>query len=160
MWWLVTPGNPLKNSADLAPLARRMDMAQALADGPRVRVLSIEADIGVSRSLDTIRWLRTRRPQTRFVWLMGADNLAGFHRWHGWRDIAAHVPMAVVDRPGFTRAALSSPAARALESSRLDEEDAALLTRFEPPAWVFLRAPLNPLSSTQLRARGAFRSMC
>jgi nicotinate-nucleotide adenylyltransferase len=152
MWWLVTPGNPLKRHDDLANLAQRMDAARTLARDPRFDVLSVEADIGVSRTLDTLRWLRRRAPHIHFVWVMGADNLAGFHRWHGWREIAATLPLCVVDRPGFTLKALASPAARMLASQRLDQHDAALLAQCPAPAWVFLRAPLKALSSSLLRA--------
>ncbi|MFN0264961.1 nicotinate-nucleotide adenylyltransferase [Tepidamorphus sp. 3E244] len=155
LWWLVTPGNPLKDTGELAPLENRMRDARALTRNPRVKVLSIEADIGVARTLDTIDWLQQRVLHARFVWVMGADNLASFHRWHGWRDIAATIPLAVVDRPGYTRAALASPAARTLERFRLGEGDAAMLAHLTPPAWTFLRGPLNPLSSTQLRQNRA-----
>ncbi|MCB1477926.1 MAG: nicotinate-nucleotide adenylyltransferase [Rhodobiaceae bacterium] len=155
LWWLVTPGNPLKNHSELAPLENRMAAAQALTHDPCIEILSIEADIGVSRSLDTVQWLKRRLPPVRFVWVMGADNLAGFHRWHGWRQIAELLPIAVIDRPGYTQKALASPAARKLDRFRLQERDAQMLCGTVPPAWVFLRAPLNPLSSTLLRANGA-----
>lgn len=155
LWWLVTPGNPLKSHDDLASLESRMAAARNLTASPRIEILSIEADIGVSRSLDTVRWLQRRLPAVRFIWVMGADNLAGFHRWHGWRQIADRLPIAVIDRPGYTQTALASPAARTLERFRLREPDAPMLCGTVPPAWVFLRGPLNPLSSTYLRANGA-----
>ena len=155
LWWLVTPGNPLKSHDDLAPLDERMATARALTGNPRIEILSIEADIGVSRSLDTVRWLQRRLPSVRFIWVMGADNLAGFHRWHGWRQIAGALPVAVIDRPGYAQAALASPAARKLDRYRLAERDAPMLGDTQPPAWVFLHGPLNPLSSTLLRMNGA-----
>ena len=155
LWWLVTPGNPLKSHAELQGLDQRIAAARGLARIPAIEVLSIEADIGVSRSLDTLAWLKRRLPLVHFVWVMGADNLAGFHRWHGWRQIAATVPICVVDRPGFTLPALASPAARAFAGARLDQRDADALAECHPPAWVFLRGPLNPLSSTQIRDAGA-----
>ena len=156
VWWLVTPGNPLKDSSDLAALEARLQAARALTRDPRVVVTALEADIGTTRTLSTLRWLARHTPHVAFVWVMGADNLAGFHHWHGWRDIARLVPIAVVDRPDFTLPALASPAARALARFRLDEADAARLAGLRPPAWTFLRAPLNPLSSTRLRAQESY----
>ena len=123
LWWLVTPGNPLKSHAELQGLDQRIAAARGLARIPAIEVLSIEADIGVSRSLDTLAWLKRRLPLVHFVWVMGADNLAGFHRWHGWRQIAATVPICVVDRPGFTLPALASPAARAFAGTQRDRDE-------------------------------------
>ena len=153
VWWLVTPGNPLKSGNGLAPLSRRIEMARRCARHPRMRVSAFEAAIGTRYSADTIRYVESRYPAVRFVWLMGADNLADFHRWQEWREIMNRVPVAVVDRPGASRAAMSSPAARAFASARLPERDAAALPRCAPPAWVFLHGPLEPLSSTVLRAQ-------
>ncbi len=151
IWWLVTPGNPLKDASDLATLDARMRAARALTRDRRVVVTALEADIGTTRTLSMLRWLKRHAPRVHFVWVMGADNLAGFHRWHGWREIVAEIPIAVVDRPGFTLPALTSPAARVLANDQLDEDDATRLAVMRPPAWTFLRAPLNPLSSTDLR---------
>jgi len=160
VWWLVTPGNPLKDRADLEPLAARIARARAVARHPRIRVTAIEADVGISRTRDTLRFLTRRCPAVRFVWLMGADNMAGFHRWHAWRDIAATVPIAVIDRPGYTLSGMAGPAAAALSRHRFDEADAACLADAPPPAWVFLHGPRSPLSSTILRtgAGGSDRS--
>lgn len=152
IWWLVTPGNPLKEVSALRPLEARIAEAARIAAHPRIQVTAVEADIGVSRTRDTLRFLVRRCPTARFVWLMGADNLASFHRWHAWREIARTVPIAVVDRPGYGLAAVASPAARWMASRRIDESDAALLADLDPPAWVFLHGRRSPLSSTQLRA--------
>ncbi|MGE0846360.1 MAG: nicotinate-nucleotide adenylyltransferase [Flavobacteriaceae bacterium] len=152
VWWLVTPGNPLKSHADLAPLIERIRLAEAVGDHPRIHVTAVEADVGLSRTADTVRFLRARCPRTDFVWLMGADNLAGFTRWYRFRDIAAAVPFAVVNRPGSTLAALNAPAAQLYARYRLPEEDAPALPGMRPPAWTFLHGPLSPLSSTALRA--------
>src|SRR5690606_38239383 len=126
--------------------------ARRIARHPRFVVTDVEAALGTRYTADTIERLKVRAPQVHFVWLMGADNLASFHRWERWRDIAAMVPIAVIDRPGATLAALASPAAHALARWRLDQTDAALLPRMRPPAWVFLTGPRSFLSSTALRA--------
>jgi nicotinate-nucleotide adenylyltransferase len=152
VWWLVTPGNPLKDTRDLAPLERRIAHARDMARHPRIVVSGLEAGIGVRFTFDTIRYLVTRCPGVRFVWIMGADNLRSFHRWQNWRDIAALVPIAVVDRLGPSLYAMGSIAAQALGRYRLRERDAARLADRSPPAWVFLHGLKSPLSSTALRA--------
>lgn len=152
VWWLVTPGNPLKSERELAPLDRRLAAAAELARHPGIAVTAIEAEIGTRYTIDTIRYLRQRCPGVRFAWLMGADNLAGFHRWQSWRAIAELVPIAVFDRPGYTWAALSSKLAVGLARCRLPERAAARLAGSTPPAWVFLHMRLSPLSSTALRS--------
>jgi nicotinate-nucleotide adenylyltransferase len=156
VWWLVTPGNPLKENAGLPTQAERMAAVQRLVGrDPRMVVTGIEAAIGTRYSEETIRFLKHRCPGVNFVWLMGADNLAMFHRWKNWRDIALNVPIAVIDRPGATLKAASSPAARAFAASRLEESDARLLARAHPPRWLFLHGKRSPQSSTALRAMHA-----
>lgn len=152
VWWLVTPGNPLKDTGGLAPVAGRLAAARALARDPRMVVSDVEARLGLRYSVDTLAALTARAPGVRFVWIMGADGLAQFHRWRDWRGIAAMAPLAVIDRPGWTLAATASPAARALARFRMDEADAGLLARSAPPAWVFLHGPRSGLSSTAIRA--------
>jgi nicotinate-nucleotide adenylyltransferase len=152
VWWLVTPGNPLKDTRDLAPLERRIARAREMTRHPRIVVTGIEAGIGVRFTYDTIRYLTAHCPGARFVWIMGADNLRSFHRWQNWRDIAALVPIAVVDRLGPSLYAMGSTAAQALGRYRLPERNAALLADHAPPAWVFLHGLKSPLSSTALRA--------
>lgn len=152
VWWMVTPGNPLKSTRELAPLAQRLAAVERFADHPRMIVTAFEAAAGIRYSADAIRYVRARYPAVRFVWLMGADNLATLHRWQEWRTIMRAMPVAVVNRPGASMAALSSPAARAFWSVRLPEAEAAALPGATPPAWTFLHARLNPLSSTALRA--------
>jgi nicotinate-nucleotide adenylyltransferase len=153
IWWLVTPGNPLKDTAALPPIAERMAAAAAFADHPRATVTDVEARLRTRYTLDTVEALCRLRPDLRFVLVIGADNWATFHRWQGWRRIAALVRIAVVDRPGATLRALSSPAARAFADRRISEADARLLVTRAPPAWVFLTARRVPLSSTALRAQ-------
>lgn len=151
LWWLVTPGNPLKSLSELAALKARLAAARRLAAGPRVAVSDIEAQIGARYTYDTIAWLAKRAPAVRFVWIMGADNLRQFHLWRRWREIAALVPIAVIDRPGSTLNAMSSPAAAALAPWRVAEQDAARLASLDPPAFLFLHGPRSELSSTVLR---------
>lgn len=153
VWWLVTPGNPLKDTGRLPSLETRIAAAAAVARRPRVVVTGIERDLGTRYTVDTLAALRRRAPNVRFVFVIGADNWAGFHRWGGWRRIAALVPIAVVDRPGSSLRALASPAARALAAARVPEPAARRLPRRAPPAWTFLTGRLVPLSSTMLRAR-------
>jgi nicotinate-nucleotide adenylyltransferase len=151
IWWLVTPGNPLKELGGLPPLAERMAAAQALARHPRLAVTGFEAEIGARYTLDSLEYLSGRAPGVRFVWIMGADNLAQFDRWRGWRRIAQLMPFAVIDRPGWTLRAARSRAALALARFRIDETDAPVLADRAPPAWVFLHGPRSALSSTVLR---------
>ena len=151
VWWLVTPGNPLKSRADLAALEARVEAARRLVESARVAVTDIEAQIGARYTYDTLAWLTRRAPRVRFVWIMGADNLRQFHLWRHWRDIADLTPIAVVDRPGSTLRAMSSRAAVALNRWRLPEADAARLAGLAPPAVLFLHGPRSELSSTVLR---------
>lgn len=153
VWVMVTPGNPLKNHSELAPLADRVTAARALLTDPRVRVTGFEAAYGFTYSWQTIRFLTKAMPDRRFVWIMGADNLVDFHRWERWRDIAAMVPMAVYVRPGSSRLAPASRAGIALGHYRVDEEDASRLASIPPPAWVYLHGRQSPLSSSAIRAR-------
>jgi nicotinate-nucleotide adenylyltransferase len=152
VWWLVTPGNPLKDASGLVPLPERIAAARALAHHPRIDVTGIEAEIGSPYTYDTLRFLRARCPGVRFVWIMGADNLRTFHRWQKWRGIAAMVPMAVIDRLGPSLYATAGVAAQALARYRLPDSRAKALVEHRPPAWVYLHGLKSPLSSTALRA--------
>ena len=153
VWWLVTPGNPLKNNNGLPALAERMEAARHIARDPRIVVTGIEADIGTRYTYDTIEWLVRRCAEVDFVWLMGADNLAQFDRWQRWTDIAALVPIAAIDRPGATRAAKASHAAQKFARWRLAETEAATLPGRAAPAFVFLHDKRMDLSSTALREK-------
>ena len=152
VWWLVTPGNPLKNTKNLAPLAKRIDAARKLTHHPRLDITGIEAAINTRYTYDTILWLLTRCPRVRFVWIMGADNLRHFHRWQKWRAIASLVPIVVIDRLGPSLYAGGSPAGNALARFRIRECDAPSLPNRRAPAWTFLHGLKSPLSSTALRA--------
>ena len=151
VWWLLTPGNPLKDNGRLHGLSERADAAREVADDPRIDISCLEAVIGVRYTVDTIIHLRRRVSGVRFVWIMGADNLAQFHRWKDWRRIAAEVPIAVIDRPPQSFRALAAPAAQALARYRLPENEAASLPDQRAPAWVFLTGLKLNLSSTVLR---------
>ncbi|MCK9913582.1 nicotinate-nucleotide adenylyltransferase [Microbacteriaceae bacterium K1510] len=152
VWWLVTPGNPLKNTRNLAPLSERIAAARALTHHPRIDVTGLEAVIKTRYTYDTISWLRARCPGVRFVWIMGADNLRSFHRWQRWRGIANLVPIVVVDRLGPSLYAGASPAGQALRAFRLPEDAVSTLPDRRAPAWAFLHGLKSPLSSTALRA--------
>jgi nicotinate-nucleotide adenylyltransferase len=152
VWWLVTPGNPLKDTRGLAPLPERMRAARSLARHPRIDISGIEAEIGTSYTYETVSYLVRRCPGVHFVWIMGADNLRSFHRWQKWRGIAELVPMAVVDRLGPSLYATAGVAGQAFARDRVPEAEAASLPRRRPPAWVYLHGLKSPLSSTALRA--------
>lgn len=153
VWWLVSPGNPLKPHGP-APLADRIARAEALMRHPRVVVTGLEAALGTRYTADTLARLTAIYPAVRFVWLMGSDNLAGFHRWENWRGIAARVPIGVLARPGSRLSARFAPAARALAPFRLPDAQCHSLGRQAAPAWCLIDLPLNPASSSAIRARG------
>lgn len=152
LWWLVSPLNPLKDAADMAPLDVRIKTAQNTVIHPKIHVIAAETELGTHYSLDTIRQLQKRYVRTRFIWVMGADNLATFHHWKGWRSIFAALPIAVIDRPGYSCSALISQAARTYRACRVLERQSPLLKRMHSPAWVFLPGPLHSASATAIRA--------
>lgn len=155
VWWLVSPGNPLKAKGP-APLGQRMDRARAVMRHPRVEVSDIEAHLGTRYTAETLRRLRALYPGVRFVWLMGADNLAQLHRWQDWREIMATVPVGVLARPGDRISARMSPAARLHAPARLVGPASHLLGRAEAPAWCFVNVPMVAQSSTAIRAQGGW----
>lgn len=157
VWWLVSPGNPLK-ARQPAPLVQRIRDGQALMGDPRVIVTGIETWLRTRMTADTIAELQQLYPGVRFVWLMGADNLVQFNQWDRWREIAARVPIGVMARPGSRLAARNSVAAQVLRPWRLPEYRARELAQSRPPAWVMINVPMSNLSSTALRARAARRA--
>jgi nicotinate-nucleotide adenylyltransferase len=151
VWWLVTPGNPLKENRALPPLSQRLAHARKIAAHPAIEVTGIEVELGTAFTVDTVAKLQARFPQVHFVLIIGADNLAQLHRWKNWRKLAGAIPIAVVDRPGYELPALAAPAARAFGHARLEEASARVLPLLRPPAWVFLHGLKSELSSTALR---------
>lgn len=151
LWWIVTPGNPLKSHGGLPPLSERVAAVRELAHHPRMRVTSFEEALGSPYTAVTLGFLTRRFPGLDFVWVMGADNLVTFHRWQDWRGIANTLPIVIIDRPGYRFKALSSKASNALWRYRLPESQARSLPGRKPPAWVFLTNPLAYHSSTAIR---------
>ncbi|GGL73699.1 nicotinate-nucleotide adenylyltransferase [Wenxinia marina] len=156
VWWVVSPGNPLKARGP-APLARRLAAAEALIDHPRVRISDIEARLGTRYTADTLAALRARRPDVRWVWLMGADNLKQLPQWDGWRRIMDHTPVGVLARPGERISARLSLAARVYARARLPASASRALPFADPPAWCFVNLPMSEASSTAIRAGGGWR---
>jgi nicotinate-nucleotide adenylyltransferase len=155
LWWVVTPGNPLKLNNGLPHASLRMEQCRALAPDPHMKITAFEEDLATPYTAATLGFLARRQPGVHFVWIMGADNLASFHRWQRWRDIVRSVPIAVVDRPGWRLKALASPAAHWMARSYVPEARAATLPARHAPAWTFLTGPLSALSSTELRSLAA-----
>lgn len=150
VWWLVSPHNPLKQRSELADYAMRLMSAQAIAAHPRIRVLDVEAQHGLYYTVETIRFLQARHSH-RFVWLMGADNLAHFHRWRAWRTVARLLPIAVLDRAPYGMRALHSLFAQRFAAKRLVGGAARRLADSPAPAWAYLTIPRHTLSATSLR---------
>jgi nicotinate-nucleotide adenylyltransferase len=160
VWWLVTPGNPLKDHGELAPISDRILACKRLVGYRHIKISDVEVKLATPYTAATLSYLKTRHPTVRFVWIMGADSLASFHRWNHWRQIWATVPIAVVDRPGWRLKALSASAARALANHRRPEQRSSRLAADTPPSWAFLTGPTSSSSSTALRvAKKAQSSM-
>ncbi len=156
IWWLVSPGNPLKPNPP-APLAERLAKARSVMKHPRVVISDIEARLGTRYTAQTLRRLMAIYPGVRFVWLMGADNLAQFHHWQQWEWIISHVSMAILARPGTRLEARGARAAEEFARFRVPAEAAKTLARKGAPAWCFLDMPMNDLSSSMIRARGEWK---
>ena len=151
VWWLVSPQNPLKPVKGMAPLAQRMQSARELAHHPAIHVTDIETQLGTRYTADTVRQLTERAPNSRFVWLMGADNLLNFPRWNRWTEIMERVPIAVIARPGYSLKARLSPVAARYADRQFPQAHARLLPDVTPPAWVFIEDQPTAISSTQIR---------
>ncbi len=151
VWWLLTPGNPLKSHGP-APLAERMEQAHSIMQTPRVRVTDIEAQLGTTYTAETIAVLQNRYVHTQFVWLMGADNLAQFDQWKDWRQIMETTPIGIIARPDARLSPLSSRAARMYRGARVPAKQSRFLRHLSGPAWCYVNMPLMPISSTALRS--------
>lgn len=149
--WLVSPQNPLKSARDTAPLAERMAGVRRQARDRGMVVSDVESRMGSQYTIDTVRALKARFPGVKFVWIMGADSLATFHRWRGWTQIMRELPVAVISRPWASLKSRFSPTARRFAFARRPAAQAALLPDEAAPAWVYLHGPLNFASSTALR---------
>jgi nicotinate-nucleotide adenylyltransferase len=155
VWWLVSPQNPLKEAAGMAPFAERLAGARRAARHPRLRVTDIEARLGTRYTADTLRALRRRFPRLHFVWLMGADNLSQIPAWRDWSYIFNALPVAIFARPTYSLRALAGKAARRYHRVRRPERAARQVPGSAPPAWVFFHIRLMPISATALRAQRA-----
>jgi nicotinate-nucleotide adenylyltransferase len=153
LWLMVSPGNPLKPTAGMAPLDQRLATAQNVADGRRIIATTIESRLGTRYTADTMRELIRRFPRAKFVWLMGADNLHQLPRWDRWTRIMHAMPMLVLPRPGATRAALASPAAKRYRKYRLPARAGLCLATAVSPAWILLPVKENSASATELRRK-------
>ncbi len=153
VWWLVTPGNPLKEKGP-APLGRRLATARNVMSHPRVDITDIEDHLGTRYTAETLRALHALYPGVRFVWLMGADNFATFHHWDNWEWIIENVPLGILARPGQRISARMSRAASHYAHHRIPGRQAARLSVGDPPRWCFVNIPLDKTSSTEIRARG------
>jgi nicotinate-nucleotide adenylyltransferase len=153
IWWVVSPGNPLKSHGELQSLPERLAQARKVAHHPRIIVTSFEAALNSPYTAATLAFLVKRRPNVHFVWLMGADNLVQLRQWRQWEDIFYTVPVAVLDRPGWHMKAMASLPAIRFRRAQIPQTRAAALAGLKPPAWMFLTLPLSKLSSTAIRAQ-------
>lgn len=156
VWWLVSPGNPLKPVGP-APLEKRLRACRELVDHPRILITDLESRLGTRYTAQTLQRLQERYRDVRFVWLMGADNLADFHRWDRWDDIMNSVPVGVLSRPGEQLAAGCSPAARRFARARLSARRSTALPFRQAPCWSLLTGPMIDMSSTRIRESGAWK---
>ncbi|MGB6085807.1 nicotinate-nucleotide adenylyltransferase [Parvibaculum sp.] len=156
VWWMVSPGNPLKPQESMASFDERLNSAREMARDPRIIVSDIETRLGTRYTADTLAALTRRHPEVHFVWLMGADNMLQFPQWRNWRTIAETVPIAVYPRPGYTEKALTSPAAQELAHAILRPDEAKRLPLATPPALIFLSGPETPLSATEIREKSGW----
>ncbi|MEC7204091.1 MAG: nicotinate-nucleotide adenylyltransferase, partial [Pseudomonadota bacterium] len=158
VWWLVSPQNPLKSAAGMAPFSERLANARTVATHRRIIVSDIERRLGTYYTRDTLKRLCASRRGQNFVWLMGADNLVQFPKWEGWKEIFNTVPIAIFDRPTYSSRALAGIVATRFADRRIPERDASGLVRRKAPSWVFLHSRLNPVSATKIRAQNSNRA--
>ena len=152
IWWLVSPGNPLKAAKGMAPFEARVESARKQAKGTRIKVSDFERQAGTRYTVDSLAAIKKRYPDHRFIWLMGADTVAQFHQWRSWRTLAAMVPIAVIHRPGYDGAARAAAAMGWFRWFVRPLNQAKQWTEWSAPAIIFLRLPPDPTSATRLRA--------
>ena len=153
VWWMITPGNPWKDPSQLSCFLQRYAACRRLLTNPKIAVTGFEVFHTFHYTQETLSHLRMISPRLKFVWLMGADNLASFHLWQKWQQIASLMPMVVFDRPGSTFSVSSAPAALALQRFWIKEENVGLINCYKPPVWTFLHGRKNIHSSTAIRGR-------
>lgn len=153
VWWMVSPQNPLKSSKGMAPLQKRMESARAASRHPKIHVTDIEQRLGTRYTADTLVALKTHFPRTKFIWLMGTDNLRQIHKWQEWEEIFKAVPVCVLDRPPRHNAVRTCKAALRFRPCLLPQDKAAALKAQKPPVWTILHIPLDKTSATEIRAR-------
>jgi len=153
VWWLVTPGNPLKQARDLAPIEKRIEGAKEITENNAIHVLDIERPLGLVYTVDILNYLKKAQPDIHFIWLMGADCFAQLPRWKSWDEIIHLVPVAVFSRPGFTEAALAGEAAQKYNKFRHPDDDFETLAVTQPPCWGYIAIEEQDVSSTRLRQR-------
>ncbi len=153
VWWMVSPQNPLKSSKGMAPLAERLAGAAKASHHPDIFATDIERHMHTRYTVDTLAALQKHFPHTKFIWLMGADNLLQIHRWRNWQRIFSLVPVAVLDRPPRSNSLRSCPALEKFRSSLKPQEQARLLKTCQPPVWTILRIPLDERSATEIREK-------
>ena len=151
IWWIVTPGNPLKDTSELTSMEERMKQCRRIASDPRVHVTGFEEQLGSPFTQHTLKYIVHRCPDVSFAWIMGSDNLMSFHHWQKWQDIVHLMPVAVIDRPSTTLKAPSSRMAHMFRKNRLPSSSASSLLLHKAPCWVYLYGPRSPLSSSVLR---------
>jgi len=157
VWWLVSPQNPLKPAADMAPLATRLQRARQVAGHPRIRVLALEARLGTRYTVDTLTYLRALLSDSHLVWMMGADAFLQLPEWRDWERIFDLVPVAIFGRPSYSLRVTAAKAAYRFADARIDQTQASVLPLREPPAWVFFRSTRHPASATRIRQEFAAR---
>lgn len=160
LWWMITPGNPLKDNKGLLPIRERIRLSAQLVDDPKIKITGFEQKIRSFKTVSTIAYILAHHKNTHFVWVMGADSLETFHHWYKWRKIMAMIPIAIIDRPSAHMSASFSPAAQAFDRYRIKEYDIEALPLKKPPAWGYIHGKRSYASSTDLRQKNFKFSKC
>ena len=153
VWWLVSPQNPLKSSAEMASIKERVQNAVKISRNPRIKVMTVESSLNTQYTVDLLKILSKRFSSARFIWIMGADNLLQFSEWKNWEEITSLVRIAIFDRPNFSLKSLAADMPRRFSGNRLREREGLLLKYKKPPAWIFFHSNLNHISATKIRSQ-------